>query len=96
MTKPRVVVCAAVRMNYFETKPEIITGPRHFDETMYRQLKGSIKQNWPLEKDSEQGFIDQYGVFMTREEAWEVACAAGQIRYVLPNNYGRLFSENLY
>jgi hypothetical protein len=45
---------------------------------------------------TEQGFIDQFGVFMTREEAYEVAKAAGQIKYRCGGDEGRLFSENLY
>jgi hypothetical protein len=44
----------------------------------------------------EQGFIDQFGVFMTREEAYVVAKAAGQIKYRCGGDDGVLFSENLY
>ena len=46
-----------------------------------------------------QGFIDQYGVFMTRQEAWKVAEAADQINYRCggDDKYGgTLYSENLY
>lgn len=91
MNKPRVVVCAAI-CNRLTS--DVICGSRHYDETMGRLIfMHAMQQGW---SDAEQGFIDQFGVFMTREEAWEVACAAGQIKYVLPNNYGQLFSENLY
>jgi hypothetical protein len=44
----------------------------------------------------EQGFIDQHGVFMTREEAWIVAEAACQIIRRVGGDGARLYSENLY
>ncbi len=44
----------------------------------------------------EQGFIDQWRVFMTREEAWLVAEAARQIIYRGNWGAGVLYSENLY
>jgi hypothetical protein len=46
--------------------------------------------------DWEQGFVDQYGNFMTREEAWEIAQAAGQIRRPEGGAPGTLYSEHLY
>lgn len=81
---PRMIVCAALRRG--ET---IICGPRHWDSI----CRGTSKDGW------EQGFVDQRGVFLTREEAWYVALAAGQIiRRVGGDTIkgGRLFSENLY
>lgn len=61
------------------------------------------KLNYPWPKDTEtQGFVDQFGVFMDRKEAWEVALAAGQIRFIESWNYRHsedgyiLYSENLY
>ena len=52
----------------------------------------------PIDKASiEQGFIDNFGNFLTREEAWLVAKAAGQVIKVCGGNgSGKLFSENLY
>ena len=48
--------------------------------------------------DAEQGFLDQYGVFMDREEAMQVAIDSGQPldmkRNGTPEN--ELFSEGLY
>jgi hypothetical protein len=43
-----------------------------------------------------QGFIDQFGDFMTREEARKVALDAGQVRRRVGGDSERLFSENLY
>jgi len=96
---PQFIVCAAMRKGKF-----IACGARHFDAVMRRQivLCGLDFEDW------EQGFIDQYGNFLTRAEAWKIADARGQIRRrtALENNpnprranigdEGLLFSENLY
>lgn len=94
MNKPRVVVCAAVKLR---TANEIylFCAPRHYDETMALQMGNSLNCGEDLQEE-EQGFIDQFGVFMTREEAWEVAKEAGQIKYRCGGDEGQLFSENLY
>lgn len=44
----------------------------------------------------EQGFFDNQGVFLTRQDAWAVALSAGQI--INPNSptAGTLYSEDLY
>lgn len=95
MSKPRVVVCAAIRLNFRGIFPIVICGARHWDKSMgapfeaIRNLHGSVVSE-------EQGFIDQFGTFMTREEAWVVAGDAGQIKYRVGGDQGRLFSENLY
>jgi len=78
---PRRVVCAALRR-----RDTIICGPRHWDSI----CRGTSKDGW------EQGFVDQNGVFLTREEAWMVALTAGQILRRCGGDEGRLFSENLY
>lgn len=88
----RRIVCAANR--HPETK-RIILGARHFDHLM-RQAAKDTGLKWTA---SEQGFIDERGNFLTREEAWVVAEKAGQIvRRVGGDsiNGGHLFSENLY
>lgn len=84
----RVVVCAANRYGDL-----IVCGARHFDMVMRAQIKAAnIERSVP-----EQGFIDQWGVFMDREEALLVATAAGQINVRRPKSPGNeLFSEDLY
>ena len=90
----RRIVCSAVR--YLDGI--MLLGPRHFDATM------SIQRDkyYPDKKDSiehEQGFIDQHGVFVTREEAYKIALAANQILRSCggdSRNGGTLDSENLY
>lgn len=85
----RRVVCAA---NRSQVTGRIILGVRHWDSFMAQEIKRSDAGS-----DSyEQGFIDQQGEFMTREEAWEVATAAGQIVRRVGGDEGRLYSENLY
>lgn len=50
--------------------------------------------------DEDQGFVDQFGVYMDRKEAYQVAKAAGQLHY--PERCGssldgpKLYSEGLY
>jgi hypothetical protein len=53
-------------------------------------------ENW---NEEDQGFIDQFGKYYTRTEAWKIAEAMGQIRYRCGGdtaNGGTLYSENLY
>lgn len=82
------VVAAATKIDGL-----IIVGARHCDSIMRATLKALGKKYSP----EHEGFIDQYGIFMTREMAWKVANAANQIiRQVGGNESGRLYSENLY
>ena len=73
---------------------------------MREQIASSDKdEKWV---NAEQGFIDQFGDFLTREEAWKIADSMGQIRrptgfetFLCPRKAnvgddGILFSENLY
>ena len=96
---PPYIVCAAMRQDGF-----IVAGARHFDTVMRATILALKLGNtlW------EQGFIDQFGKFYTREEAWKVADKNGQIRrgtgfesFTNPRKSGIgddgvLFSENLY
>lgn len=86
---PRMIVCAAIRLN----DGRVVCGVRHFDELMRMVLEdfGGTK----ILLGHEQGFVDNRYQFLGRNEAWEVAEAAGQIRGVPPHP-GCLFSEDLY
>jgi hypothetical protein len=90
--KQRRIVCAALKN---KNSGDIICGPRHFDSIMHMQIRntGHPREFW---KFAEQGFVDQYGKFLTREEAWKVASIAGQILYRCGGDGEKLFSENLY
>ena len=86
----RWVVCAAVRY----PDGTMLVGPRHFDATMQAQYR---RLGLRFEEDEcEKGFLDQSGDFMTREAAYRVAEAQGQIRYQGASNGRRLFSEDIY
>lgn len=91
----RVVVCAANRYNGCE----VVLGARHFDTRMCEAIVTCEAAGGAFNHDTEeQGFIDQWGVFMDREEALAVATAAGQINTRRPkgNPVSILFSEDLY
>ena len=84
------VVCAANRLE----DGTILAGARHWDEVMRQQaerITGTRKHN------AEQGFINQWGVFLTRKEALAVVKTSGQP--FDPKRNGSttlLFSEGLY
>ncbi len=85
----RRIVCAAL----LDDRGRMVIGPRHYDVVMQEAIK-SLGGDW---RKAEQGFIDQRGAFMTREEAFEVATAAKQIRVKTGNPESReLFSEDIY
>lgn len=103
---PPRIVCAANRHNQSLI---IVCGARHFDSVMEHVIKHN--GGYPYWNDCECGFIDQYGNFYTREEAWIVANENGQIakriegvytdefgqiRKGVEVNEGILYSENLY
>jgi hypothetical protein len=85
-----LVVCAALR----DTLGRIVTGARHFDQIMHEQINRCVKREYW--KTAEQGFIDQKGNFLTREEAHKIAWARGQIRRRCGGDDKELFSDNLY
>lgn len=92
-TQTRVVVCAANRYG-----SKIFLGARHFDERMREEMQWYDIRNLRGVFGEEQGFIDQWGIFMDRYEALAVAQAAGQIGRYQPKTQpeDRLFSEDLY
>lgn len=87
----RFVVCAALRYGDL-----IICGARHFDHVMQPLLEHARNATGVFKP--EQGFIDQYGTYMSRAEALEVARAAGQLNTRRPKSdpENLLFSEDLY
>lgn len=98
-SRPRVVVCAAIRHRELGI---VVCGPRHGHCFQLAQ-RLNLESNW------EQGFVDQFNEFMNRETAWKVAdrmlqlrCPTGhepdfsQRRTEFVGDDGMLFSENLY
>jgi hypothetical protein len=84
----RRIVCAALCLG----SRDIICGPRHFDWIMQRQILRDGR-DW---MKAQQGFLDQRGVFVSREEAWKIAREAEQIVRRVGGDGKRLYSENLY
>lgn len=92
---PQRVVCAAIRKG-----DVVVIGARHFDGMMHRQLEAMGRKDL---KDAEQGFIDQFGNFLTRQEAWWIAVGQGQLVRLVGSQTPEsrregadLYSENLY
>jgi hypothetical protein len=99
MVMEQRIVCAA---NKDINTGNIVLGIRHYDSFQCQHMKswGLRGFSWKS-NETEQGFIDNRGQFLTREEAWLVAETAGQIiRRVggdmSEDGVGKLFSENLY
>lgn len=85
------IVCAAIKFASIG-KEYIVTGARHYDSIMASTIKLLPQGTY----EREQGFIDQAGKFLTREEAWVIAEAAGQIIRRVGGDGNKLYSENLY
>jgi len=84
--KPQqVVVCAAIKVGEI-----VFCGARHCDRVMREQAHAA----GTTLKSPHQGFIDQFGDFLTRERALEIAKANGQVDKTYSAR--ELFSEDLY
>lgn len=88
LSPPRIV-CAAIQL----VDGLIIPSARHFDMTMRLVINAMGKEKL---NGARQGFIDQHGNFLTRQEAWFVAMENNQVRRRVPGDEGTLYSENLY
>ena len=103
---PRYIVCAACKVGNI-----MFVGPRHWDKTMreqvsllmgepdkvvaFKKLFDTHSEYLTTGKRDEQGFIDQYGDFWTREEAAEIVTLNGQ--HLRNHDHGgMLYSEDLY
>ena len=84
----QIVVCAANRM----PDGHLLIGVRHWDKLMRTQA-GKLGYKGGNE---EQGFVDQMGEFLTREEALQIAKDGNQIRRRCGGDEHALYSENLY
>lgn len=87
---PKWVVCAACRW----PDGHIISGIRHYSPDM--RLSIALQGYNPVEVGIEQGFIDNYGNFLTRQEAYKIAVENKQYRPYEPFTPGTLYSEDLY
>lgn len=89
--KQRRIVCAANR--HPRMSEVMVLGVRHCDDLMWYLIQRYVEDE-PF--DWIQGFVDNKGIFLTREEAWVVARDAGQILEGTRVVEGVLYSENLY
>ena len=106
--KNQFIVCAATKLISTDGKEVILVGVRHWDKLMHEQFDNIDHGHLSLRDKSkdEQGFIDQFGDFVNREDAWKIAKANGQIKSRVSGDERinktdgsvtfRLFSENLY
>ena len=108
LADPRIV-CSCNIVIGPDGKEYRLIGVRHFDGVMRAQLnnliamwtaQGYVAQDkerlWSHNLDSQQGFIDQFGIYHGRKEAWAIAVAANQIYRQIPGTENWLNSENLY
>ncbi len=89
------VVCAAIKFDYYTV---FLIGVRHWDSLMHSQFDSFFGDLGGKPKGEVQGFIDQYGKFLTREEAMAMVKSNGQA-FDLERNGGsddKLYSEGLY
>lgn len=88
----RRIVCAAMI-----NQGIIVLGARHYDKLMHEHINLLKKSGGSWNKAAEtQGFIDQWGNFINREDALIVALAAGQRIKRCGGDENCLYSDNLY
>lgn len=95
--KKRVIVSAALRFTLMSGDPLVVTGVRHYSKDMHKILDvleccGAI--DYKITHD--QGFVDQYSNYWSREDAYIIAKNAGQINDDRNVSDKELFSEGLY
>ena len=86
------VVCAACKCRVTGI---LVLGARHYDGLMRKQID-SLAVTSAQTFSFEEGFIDQFGEFLTREEAHVIAAKQNQIIRRCGGDEARLYSENLY
>lgn len=93
---PRIV-CAAVRA----ADGDLLLGIRHYSADMHEQIAARHDgKKFMFRLDEDQGFVDQYGNWYSRTEAYQVALENNQI--INPEKCGKgingpkLYSEGLY
>lgn len=95
----RVIVCAANKYTLTTGEELVVPCVRHTNPVLSQQIKvlmdaGLLEKGWCLPDD--QGFIDQYYNWWSREDAYIIAEAANQINHESNGHHRDLFSEGLY
>lgn len=87
------IVCAAIKAE----DGDLLLGIRHYSNDMVEQIDNRTDgYKFYHRNGDDQGFVDQDGVYLTRDEAYIVAKEAGQIVYDLGFSNNKLYSEHLY
>lgn len=94
MNLARRVVCAAIRAE----NGDVIVGIRHYSQDMHYQIQSRADgRRFENRFGDDQGFVNTWGEYLTREDAYVVACFNGQvIRQTAFTMDGKLDSEALY
>lgn len=90
-----VIVCACCLMEDEYKNEFIILGARHYDPTMYVQIKDVESINGRLEEIG-QGFFTSHQRYVDRKEALIIALKNNQIKYGIGYEPDELYSEMLY
>lgn len=91
--RKQYIVCAALRGR----DGTILCGARHYDGVMHSQIKHmSMPDQFLRLSGDNQGFIDNFGEYFTRKEAFIIAQDADQLRGDKHTPKDILFSEDLY
>jgi hypothetical protein len=88
-----LIVCAAL---LHKESGRIMLGVRHYCPRMREQINASEGVDFWKGAGIEQGFVDQYGRFLNREDAHKIAKEKNQIRRRCGGDDETLYSENLY
>ena len=97
-TPARRVVCAAIRA----ADGELLLGIRHYSMDMHRQIEQRRDgHKFTHRMDEDQGFVDQFGNWLSRADAYALAKANGQLYRPASCGMGidgvhKLYSEGLY
>lgn len=89
---PNRILIAA---NLYECGTTVL-GVRHNGVEMHKQIAFLISVGKKPKGKAIQGFMDIFGQFKTREEAWIIASQAGQILPGRDKTPGILYSETIY
>lgn len=91
--RERRVVCAAIRAE----NGDVIVGIRHYSQDMHYQIRNRLDgHRFENRFDDDQGFVNTWGEYLTRKQAYLVALANGQIIRPEACPGGVLYSEGLY
>lgn len=95
----RRIVCAANKFWLVDGKEIIIPCIRHGSPDMHNTLdlldKEGLLESTKFGAD-DQGFVDQYGNWWSREDAFIIATAANQVNIERNGSTDELYSEGLY